>query len=88
MSTLETPARHYVFRYNVSYKYIYGINTTKSDTILCPQKLKTLGISEGMMWLYFIHKKKNITVSFCKTKKRTILDQNTLNTLVAKEYSD
>lgn len=86
VSTLESPAEHYMSRYNDSYKYIYGINPTKSDHIICPQKLEPLDISGGMMWIYFMHKRKNITMSSWKTKRRTILDQNTLNTAVVKEY--
>lgn len=86
MSTLESPAQHYVSRYNNSYKCIYGINPTKSDSIISPQKLEPLGVSDGMMWIYFIHRKKIITMSSWKMKKRTIPDQNTSNTPVVKEY--
>lgn len=68
--------------YNDSYKYIYEINPTKYDGIICPQKLEPLGISDDMMWTYFINRRKVISMFFRKAKQRTITDQNTLNTTV------
>jgi len=75
--TLESPAQKYVSRYNDSHKYIYGINPIKSYGITCPQKLESLGIRDDMMLTYFIHRKKIITTSSWKPKKRTILHKNT-----------
>lgn len=68
--------------YNDSYKYIYEINPTKSDGIICPQKVEPLGISNDMTWTCFINRRKLISMSSRKAKQRTITDQDILNTPV------